>query len=122
MMGLIRYHSGTNKDSTSSSDWVDAKTLLPINDNDVPGRYMLPILEHTGIRLIEPDICDNDYNPEHKESMQEILLQHDLPPFETSTELAKDIRRQHGDKAIVTTDASGTCYVQLKTGAAIMVP
>lgn len=122
MMGLIRYRSGTTKNSTSSSDWVDAKTLLPINDNDVPGRYMLSIFEHTGIRLIEPEICDNDYNPEHKESMQEILLQHDLPPFETSTELAKDIRRQHGDKAIVTTDASGTCYVQLKTGAAIMVP
>ncbi|KAI8628147.1 thiolase-like protein [Xylariaceae sp. FL1651] len=122
MMGLIKHNSGVNKDGSKFSGWVDTKTMLPVDDADVPSRYMLTILEHTGIRVIEPEICDNGYDPEHKESMQELLLQRDLPPFEASVEMASDLQRQHGNKAVVTTEPSGTCHIQLKAGATIMIP
>jgi fatty acid synthase subunit alpha len=122
MMGLIKHHTGTNKDGSKFSSWVDTKSMAPVDDADIPGRYMLTILEHTGIRVIEPEICDNQYDPERKESLQELQLQRDLPPFEASDEVASDMLRQHGDKVVITTDAAGTCHVQLKAGATVMVP
>ncbi|KAI1146573.1 hypothetical protein F4825DRAFT_456355 [Nemania diffusa] len=122
-MGLIRQHSSTNKDGTRSSGWVDSKTMLPIEDQEVASRYMPTILEHTGIRVIEPEICDNGYDPENKQSLQELQLQRDLPSFEVSPEIANQLQRQHGNKVCITTDMNtGACHVQLKAGATVMVP
>ncbi|GAP87076.2 putative fatty acid synthase subunit alpha reductase [Rosellinia necatrix] len=123
MMGLIKHHSGTNKDGTRSSGWVDSKTMQPVADHEIASQYMPAILEHTGIRVIEPEICDGGYDPENKQSLQEIQLQRDLPSFEASAEIASQLKRQHGDKTHITTDVNtGACHVQLKTGATIMVP
>ena len=79
-------------------------------------RYAATIRKHTGLRKIEPDMCDNKYDPEHKESLHEVVLQTDLPPFETSPEVAEEDlqrRQRHGDRAaaaaavVVTQDGSG---------------
>jgi fatty acid synthase subunit alpha len=122
IMGLIRHQAATPMDDGSVSGWVDAATQKPVKDSDVPTRYLSRILEHSGIRTIEPELCDNGYDPEFKESLQELVLKRDLPPFETSAESAEDLRRKHGDKAVVSTDNTGTCHVQLKAGATLMVP
>ncbi|PGH27421.1 hypothetical protein AJ80_00899 [Polytolypa hystricis UAMH7299] len=68
------------------SGWIDTGTLEPLNAVDIKSRYAHAILEHSGIRLIEPEICDNNYDPEKKVSLQEIPLQSDLAPFEVSPE------------------------------------
>ncbi|KAF2125966.1 fatty acid synthase subunit alpha reductase [Dothidotthia symphoricarpi CBS 119687] len=122
MMGLIRHQVATPTDDDSVAGWVDAATQRPVKDSEIPTRYLSRILEHSGVRTIEPEICDNGYDPEFKESLQELVLKRDLPPFETSAESAKDLRRKHGDKAMVSTDNTGTCHVQLKAGATLMVP
>ncbi|TWU71773.1 hypothetical protein ED733_002880 [Metarhizium rileyi] len=122
MMGLIRHHSGTGKDGLKRAGWVDAKTSEPVHDAEVCTRYMPAILEHTGLRKIEPSICDNNYDPDGKESLQEITLQSDLPPFETTPQIAHDMLRKHGDFASVVREDSCSCHVQLKAGAVVMVP
>ncbi|KID92411.1 fatty acid synthase subunit alpha reductase, partial [Metarhizium majus ARSEF 297] len=121
-MGLIKHHSGVSRNGIKFSSWVDTKTLRPVDDAEIPGRYLSKILEHSGIRLIEPAICDNGYDPEKKESMQEVLLQYDLPAFEVPAETVEDLRRKHGDKITITFDESGACRVKLKAGAAVMIP
>lgn len=123
IMGLIKHHSGPAKDGSQASGWVDAKTKAPVDEAGIIARYMSTILEHSGIRKIEPEICDNAYDPEQKESLQEIVLQRNLPPFETTNEVAENMKRKHGDKALVTYHASGDgCHVQLMAGATVMVP
>ncbi|KAF4976726.1 hypothetical protein FZEAL_6641 [Fusarium zealandicum] len=122
LMGLIKHHSGVGKDGKQFTGWVDTKTLVPVTEADIPAKYLSAIVEHTGIRKIEPENCDNSYDPEHKESLQEVSLQRDLPAFETSPESAEDLRRQHGNKVAITRDASGGCHVQIKAGATLMLP
>ncbi|KAG8415318.1 putative PKS/NRPS-like protein biosynthetic cluster [Metarhizium acridum] len=122
MMGLIKHRSGIRPDGTHFVGWMDAETSEPVNDLDVYTRYMATMLQHTGLRQIEPSICDNNYDPKHKEKMHEVILQHDLMPFEATPEIAEEMLRKHGDKASVTRDTAGTYHVQLKAGAAVMVP
>ncbi|RYP30524.1 hypothetical protein DL767_006201 [Monosporascus sp. MG133] len=121
-MGFIEHRAGVAKDGSQTSDWSDSKTGTPVNDADVFARYMSKILENTGTRKIDPTIYENAYDPENTESLQEAVLQRDLPPFEASSEVAKDLKGGHGDKAKVTHDEAGTCHVQLKSGAVIMAP
>lgn len=123
IMGLIKYHSGTAKDGSPLLGWVDAETSVAVDEADIPARYMATILSHTGLRTIEPDMCDNGYDPERKESLQEVVLQRDLSPFDATPAAAENLRRKHGDKALITrSESSDMCRVQLKAGAAIMVP
>lgn len=122
MMGLIKHHSGVAKDGSSFSGWVDAGTLQPVDDDDIPGRYLPEVLRRSGIRIIEPEICDNRYDPEKKDGLMEILLQHDLPAFEVPPDMADDLRRKHGDKVTITANEFGTRKAKLKAGAAVMVP
>ncbi|KAF3025151.1 hypothetical protein E8E14_014729 [Neopestalotiopsis sp. 37M] len=122
MMGLIKHHTGVGKDGTAFSSWVDSKTLNPVADSEVPQRYLPTIIEHSGIRRIEPDLCDGGYDPERKELLQELVLQRDLSAFETSAEVAEELRKRHGKNAEVIMDASGNYQVKLKAGATVMVP
>ncbi|CAE7033448.1 hypothetical protein P3342_007079 [Pyrenophora teres f. teres] len=121
LMGLIKHQAANPMDDDGVVGWVDAATQKPVKDSEIPARYLSRILEHSGIRTIESEICDNGYHPDFKESLQELVLKRDLPPFETSAESAEDLRRKHGDKAVVSTDNTGTYHVQLKAGATLMV-
>ncbi|KHO00986.1 fatty acid synthase subunit alpha reductase [Metarhizium album ARSEF 1941] len=122
MMGLIKHRSGIGLDGTHFAGWMDAETCEAVNDVDIYARYMATMLRHTGLRKIEPSMCDNHYDPEHKETVQEIVLQHDLPPFEATPEIAEEMLRKHGDTASASKDAAGRWHVQLRAGATVMVP
>ncbi|KAI5294511.1 3-oxoacyl-[acyl-carrier-protein] synthase, partial [Ascosphaera acerosa] len=121
MMGLIKHHNGPLKGKPYSG-WVDAKTSEPVNDKDVKAKYEKHILEHSGIRLIEPELFDG-YNPERKHLLQEVILQEDLEPFEASRENAEEFKREHGDKVeIFEIKDSGDYTVRLLKGAALHIP
>ncbi|KAK1590719.1 uncharacterized protein LY79DRAFT_686575 [Colletotrichum navitas] len=123
MMGLIKYSTNAMKDGETWAGWVDATTLAPVEESEILSRYMGSILEHTGIRKIEPKICDNNYDPERKMAVQEIELTQDLPPFEATPEMARHFELQHGAKASISNmEESGVCTVQLKAGARILLP
>lgn len=121
IMGLIKHHNGPLK-GKSYSGWVDAKTGEPVDDKDVKPKYEKYILEHSGIRLIEPELFKG-YDPKKKQLLQEIVIEEDLDPFEASKETAEEFKREHGDKVeIFEVPESGEYTVRLKKGANLLIP
>lgn len=121
IMGLIKNHNGPLK-GQSYSGWVDAKTNEPVDDNDVKAKYEKHILDHSGIRLIEPELFGG-YDPKKKQLLQEIQIEEDLDPFESSKETAEEFKREHGDKVdIFELAESGEYTVRLRKGATLLVP
>ncbi|KAI9818699.1 MAG: 3-oxoacyl-[acyl-carrier-protein] synthase [Thelocarpon impressellum] len=121
IMGLIKNHNGTLK-GKQYAGWVDAKTNEPVDDKDVKPKYEKYILEHSGIRLIEPELFEG-YDPNKKQLLQEIIIEEDLDPFESSKETAEEFRREHGSKVeIFEIPESGEFSVRIKKGATLLVP
>ncbi|RAK72625.1 trifunctional fatty acid synthase subunit FAS2 [Aspergillus fijiensis CBS 313.89] len=121
IMGLIKHHNGPLK-GKAYSGWVDAKSGEPVDDKDVKPKYEKHILEHSGIRLIEPELFKG-YDPKKKQLLQEIVIQEDLDPFEASKETAEEFKREHGDKVeIFELPESGEYTVRLKKGATLLIP
>jgi fatty acid synthase subunit alpha, fungi type len=121
IMGLIKHNNGPIK-GKQYAGWVDAKTGDPVDDKDIKGKYEKYILEHSGIRLIEPELF-NGYDPKKKQFLHEVVLDEDLEPFEASKETAEEFHRQHGDKAeIFEIPESGEYIVRMKKGATLMIP
>ncbi|KAK9320281.1 3-oxoacyl-reductase [Lipomyces orientalis] len=121
IMGLIKHHHGF-LEGMMYSGWVDVKTSEPVDDVDVKSKYEKYILEHSGIRLIEPELFDG-YDPTKKKLIQEIVIQHDLEPFETSKETAHEFKREHGDKVeIFEIAGTGQWTVRLLKDASLFVP
>ena len=121
MMGLIKYHNGNLK-GRPYTGWVDAKTNEPIDDKDVKSKYESHILDHAGIRLIEPELF-NGYNPERKHMIQEIIVEENMEPFEASKETAEQFKHEHGDKVdIFEIPETGEYSVKLLKGATLYIP
>ncbi|ONH68727.1 Fatty acid synthase subunit alpha [Cyberlindnera fabianii] len=121
IMGLIKYHNGNLK-GRPYTGWVDSKTSEPVEDKDVKSKYEAYILEHCGIRLIEPELF-NGYNPEKKEFIQEVVIEEDLAEFEASKDTAEHFKAQHGAKCeIQENPESGEYTVKLLRGATLFIP
>ncbi|KAJ9132479.1 Fatty acid synthase subunit alpha [Coniochaeta hoffmannii] len=121
IMGLIKNHNGPIK-GVPYSGWVDAKTGEPVEDKDVKAKYEKYILEHSGIRLIEPELF-NGYDPNKKQLLHEVVIEEDLDPFEASKETAEEFKREHGDKVEIFEIAeTGQYTVRLKKGAGLWIP
>jgi fatty acid synthase subunit alpha len=113
LMGLIANKNGT---------WVDAKTGVVVDDKDVKAKYEQEILDHAGIRLIEPELFGG-YNPKKKQLLQEVVIEHDLEEFETSAETAAAYKLEHGDKVeTFENKESGEWTVRFKKGATLLIP
>jgi fatty acid synthase subunit alpha, fungi type len=120
LMGYIKNHNGPLK-GKSYSGWIDAKTQEPVDDKDVKAKYEKQILEHSGIRLIEPELF-NGYDPKKKQLLHEVQIEEDLDPFEASQETAAEFKRQHAEKVEVFELESGEFTVRLKKGATLLIP
>ncbi|KAI7866261.1 fatty acid synthase [Spinellus fusiger] len=121
MLGHIKHFHGNLKNGQSYSGWVDAKTNEPVKDSEVKAKYEKIILEHTGIRFIEPEMNEG-YNPNKKLFMQEIIVDHDMEPFECSQEEAQQFKLEQGDKADVYEAENDSWTVVLLKGAKLFVP
>ena len=120
LMGLIKNHNGPLK-GKSYAGWIDAKTSEPVDDKDVKAKYEKQILEHSGIRLIEPELF-RGYDPKKKQLLQEIQIEEDLDSFEASKETAEEFKREHDDKVETFELDSGEYTVRLKKGASLLIP
>ena len=120
IMGLIKHHHGPIKGREGKySGWIDSKTGQPLGNGEIRATYEERILQHSGIRVIDPSMLEGRDN----RMMQEVLLQEDLAPFEASKENALDFQKRHGDRAYISPIAGSKEYhVRLKAGAVIMVP
>ncbi|KAK3338028.1 fatty acid synthase alpha subunit reductase [Neurospora tetraspora] len=121
IMGLIKNHNGPIKGKPYSG-WVDAKTGEPVDDKDIKPKYEKYILEHSGIRLIEPELFEG-YDPNKKQLLHEVVIEEDLDPFEATKETAEEFKREHGDKVdIFEIPETGQYTVRLKKGASLWIP
>lgn len=121
VMGLIKNHNGPIKGKPYSG-WVDGKTGEPVDDKDVKPKYEKYILEHSGIRLIEPELFDG-YDPNKKQLMHEVVIEEDLDPFQASKDTAEEFKREHGDKVeIFEIPETGEYTVRMKKGASLWIP
>jgi fatty acid synthase subunit alpha len=123
IMGLIKHYNGYIKGTSQPySGWVDSKTGEPVEDKDVKKKYEKFILEHSGIRLIEPELFGG-YDPHKKQLLHEIIIEKDLEPFETSQETAEEFKREHGVNVdIFEIPGSKEYTVRMKKGAALWIP
>ena len=121
MMGLIKHFDG-DRAGSGYVGWIDAKTGEPINDDQVEGSFGEHILNHTGIRLIEPEMLGG-YDPYKKEYLQEIAIEDDMPEFDATLATAEAFKLKHGDKVAITQmEEPDSFRVQVKAGAHIMIP
>jgi len=94
----------------------------PIKDEDISKTYGNYILEHAGLRFIEPEGLGG-YDPQKKELLREVVFNEDLPIFETTRAEADAFKLRHGDKVVVTcVPNSEDCKVQVKKGATFLIP
>ncbi|KAJ7762020.1 fatty acid synthase [Mycena maculata] len=121
LMGYIKHFDGRLKDGALYVGWVDSKSGEPVDDKDVKGRYQKDILEHAGVRLIEPELF-RGYDPKKKVVNQEIELIHDLEPLEVAESEAHKFKLQHGDKCDIWAGEGGQWFFKLKKGALVFVP
>lgn len=135
IMGYVKFFNGRLKDGQSYIGWLDLHSGQPITDTEIKLKYEKEILEHTGIRMIgtyllflfdfclEPKLFKG-YDPKKKNFTQEIILDHDLEPIETSQEEAAHFKLKHEDFVDIwpaDTDSS-RWFVKFLRGALLMVP
>ncbi|KAJ2710817.1 fatty acid synthase alpha subunit Lsd1, partial [Coemansia spiralis] len=126
IMGYIKHFSGKhNKTGKMYVGWVDAQSGEPVADRQVKQRYEKQILEHTGVRLVEPEGMDG-YDPSRKSLLRELQIEHDMEPFDATEEEARQFQLRNGDRVRIweskAAGASGQWLVRLLKGATLMVP
>ncbi|KAI0429226.1 putative fatty acid synthase alpha subunit FasA [Xylaria sp. FL1042] len=122
MMGLIKHQDGL-VNGEPYAGWLDVESGKPVQEDEFKARYGEYILNHSGIRLIEPEGFD-EYDPAKKELLEEVVLDEDLPAFSTSESLARSFELRHGDKVSIFPEGadSENWTVIIKRGATFLVP
>ena len=118
IMGFIKHNPSTGNGKTG---WVDAKSGAPVPDVQIKAKYAKEILEHSGIRIVEPEMVQG-YDPKQKEILQEVAIDDDLEPFEASKETAVSFKEHHGEKADIEPLEDGQWSVRLRKGAVLLIP
>ncbi|KAJ2725143.1 fatty acid synthase alpha subunit Lsd1 [Coemansia sp. Benny D115] len=124
IMGLIKHWNGELANNGQHYiGWVDSKTEKPVADVDIKPRYEEYIRAHTGTRLIEAELALG-YNPHKKHIMREVQIEHNMPPFEASEEVARAYKSANGDKVDVWANLGkhDSWSVRFLKGALIRVP
>ncbi|KAJ2987403.1 hypothetical protein NUW58_g4524 [Xylaria curta] len=123
IMGLIKHFDGVIKGKPYVG-WVDKKTSEPVNEADFRAKYEQHIMNHAGIRVIDPEQLGG-YDPARKEFLHELVIDDELPPFEASEHLAKAFKLRHGEKAKIYPklgSSSDAWIVAIQRGATFLVP
>lgn len=114
IMGLITYNP--------KKGWIDAKTKEHVDERDIKAKYEKYILEHSGIRISEPALVG--FDPKKKELVHEVIIEHDLEPFETDKDSAAQFKLDHGElvEAFPDPENPEVWTVRFLKGAKILVP
>lgn len=120
IMAIIEYFSG-QRNGKHYAGWLDAKTGAQVQDSEVGQLYGRQILEHSGIRVVDPNLFGG-YDPSKKEYLHEVAIEEDLPEFGASRAAAEAFKLHHGDKvSIRKVEGSDDFKVQLKRGTSLMI-
>merc|ERR1719247_2074385 len=84
MMGFIKYFSGrlTGADGKAMiySGWTDATTKEPLSDWEVKAKFEKQIMDHTGLRIIEPEQFWGYSPTDGARFFHSVVITHDLEP------------------------------------------
>lgn len=126
MMGFTRYFTGRLNGADGKpmiySGWVDASNNEPLADWEVKTRFEKQILDHTGIRILEPELFWGFRPLDGGSFYHSVMINHDLEPVEVADEeTALEFQKMHGESC----DAfkkEGVWFVKLKQGSTIYIP
>ncbi|KAF0696429.1 hypothetical protein As57867_012762, partial [Aphanomyces stellatus] len=126
ILGYLTYHNGplTTHHDEHYIGWVDATTKTPVADHDVKEKYEESILQHSGIRVIEPELFEG-YDPNAKMFLQQVALDKPLHPIEiASREEGLEYQKAIGADVcdIYEDTTSGTWMLRLRQGAVLAIP
>jgi fatty acid synthase subunit beta len=127
LVGLIKYHSGplnSNGKTSVYNGWVDTKTGEKVGDHEVKPKYEEYILEHSGIRLIEPELFEG-YNPHQKMVLHQIALEKRMAAIEVADkEEGEEFVTELGAKNcdLFQRRSDGQWMIQLREGAVLSIP
>jgi fatty acid synthase subunit beta len=126
MMGFITYFTGrlTGADGRPMiySGWVDAVKKLPLTDWEVKTQFEKQILEHTGIRILEPELFWGFDPHQGGKFYHSVMISDDLEPVEVADEeTAREFAKMHGESCDVYM-SDGVWYCKVKKGSTIYVP
>ena len=120
IMNYIKHFDG-EMDGKHYAGWIDSKTGVMVQDHQVGEFYGQQILEHSGIRLVEPKLFGG-YDPNKKEYLHEVVIEENLPEFSASQAVAEAFKLHHGENvSIRDIEGSEDVKVQIKRGASLMV-
>ncbi|KAI1179931.1 putative fatty acid synthase alpha subunit FasA [Nemania sp. FL0916] len=121
LMGLVE-HNGDLVDGKPYAGWIDTATRKPVEEDEFSARYGEHIMKNSGIREMELESLDG-YDPLKKEVLQEVVIDEDLPAFNTSETLARSFKLRHGDKVDIFPKESDpeSWSVVVKRGATFFV-
>lgn len=123
MTGLIKYERNRmHEGKASGAGWIDANTGAPIKDTEIKEKYEEHIVQHTGIRILDPDPWQSSTDPRLKDMLQEVGTQGNLPPFECTSQAAQDLKTRHGSALEIISDNGDMATVRVLDGATIFVP
>ena len=103
--------------------WLDASTGEPVPDHEVKTRDEETLLEHSGLRVVEPALFEG-YDPAHKTLYHQVAIDKKMAPLEVeSKQAALEYRRELGeDNVDIFQSENGTWFVRLRPGAVIWIP
>jgi phosphopantetheine--protein transferase-like protein len=101
---------------------VDAAKHEPLADWEVKARFEKQILDHTGLRILEPELFWN-FDPQHGATFyHSVLIDQDLEPVEVADEeTAREFQKMHGESCVAFTQ-EGVWYVKMRRGSTIYIP
>ncbi|CAH0517169.1 unnamed protein product [Peronospora belbahrii] len=104
-------------------NWVDAKTKKIVPDHQVKPRYEEDIINHSGIRIVEPELFDG-YDPKNKVVLHQVAIDKKMSPIEVADrEEALQFRKELGKENVdVFQNASGAWMIRLRKGSILNIP
>ncbi|ETM01359.1 holo-[acyl-carrier-protein] synthase [Phytophthora nicotianae] len=121
--GCIELAWLTGRIVLKGGNWVDAKTEEIVSDHQVKARYEEDILNHAGIRIVDPELFDG-YDPKNKMVLHQIAIDKKMSPIEVADrEEALQFRKELGkDSVDVFQSASGAWMICLRKGSVLNIP
>eukprot|EP01138_Halocafeteria_seosinensis_P008004 gb/GECG01008178.1/.p1 GENE.gb/GECG01008178.1/~~gb/GECG01008178.1/.p1 ORF type:complete len:4308 (+),score=574.12 gb/GECG01008178.1/:1-12924(+) len=95
LMGYIQW-----KEDDSYCGWVDSSSQETVDALDIKKKYEEKVLEHSGIRLIEPELFEG-YDPLRKQFLHQVAVERTMDWVEVnSPEDAKEYTKELGDDKV----------------------
>nr|CCA25392.1 FAS2_PENPA Fatty acid synthase subunit alpha putati [Albugo laibachii Nc14]CCA25465.1 fatty acid synthase alphasubunit putative [Albugo laibachii Nc14] len=114
LTGYIVYKNGS---------WADATTNEIIPDHLIKSKYEETMLEHAGIRVVEPELFEG-YDPKKKSILHQVAIDKKMSPIEVASfEEAILFRDEIGEENLdIYQDDCGSWMIRLRKGCVLSIP